>query len=716
MKKLTLSSILFMLTLAQKLFAQGWVLDVVVDINHADCAREKLTSASVSFAGSSGSGSSSGPNTTITLYGTAEPLNNRTLSVSASGSCLQTYNPNVPVNPFSASFSGQFTLSNCTQQSYASSTSPANVSGALYYYPRQKITTVENTCGIVTVGTNTCSWSYTKIWEVSDNLNGPWKSIPKNTATITMTAQELANAGLTSGFGRKYFRVTGRTGTTSEVKTVDIYYPGSEATLTPVDPKCYNGSDGTIQFDITSAYPGQINDFVITAFTAVPPSNPVKQVSIVDAYSAIISGLSARQYWFRIENNSTIGQYGNCYKEFTITLKNPTPVSVALEPSNYFNNGFAIRCNGESSGVIQARPSGGTGVYNQYIWTPNVSTSALAANLKAGSYHVKAVDSNGCPGEKSIILNEPSPLNINLVSIGGSNGYDVSCWDKNDGKIQVIGSGGIGSYSYLWSGGQTENIVQNLIPGTYSVTIEDENECTLQKSKTLLSPQPIEFNIHQIAELNCPGDQNASFEAENILNTIGSVNYSWSSGESTRAIENKAAGTYRVTISDTQGCSASQSIIVEDPKGYTVSISATSNYNGVAISCNGASDGKLGSTVKDGLNQIAPAEYYSWTKNGNPFSEGTMLNEIDNLSKGTYSLRIIYNGNCSVAASAILGDPAPVVTSIANMSNYNGFPISCDGARDGAIAASANGGSGSSYNFSWNTAFQHSGIRSLEFT
>src|SRR6187402_3120457 len=108
MKKLLVLSFFASILSVQSAVAQGWVLQAYLDIGHGDCAIERLSNSSITFGGVTASGgSSTSSNVTLTLTGTGTPSGS--FSNSASGTCIQAYDPLNPVPPFSASYSGSFT-------------------------------------------------------------------------------------------------------------------------------------------------------------------------------------------------------------------------------------------------------------------------------------------------------------------------------------------------------------------------------------------------------------------------------------------------------------------------------------------------------------------------------------------------------------------------------------------------------------------------------
>ncbi len=682
-------------------YSQGWVAEVEININHGLYAYERLTNASVTISGVTASGSSTTSILRLILQGSGTPSGN--INITANGEAWQPYDKADPFNAsIYATYSGAYNI-NCTNSYYDSydGTNPQNISGYVKIYPRLEISNFIQQCDNLTITSNTCSPSF--IWEVSESASGLYQLMNgKSAASISVTPEELYSFGLSSPYGRKYFRVTGLSGTTSQIQVVDIYYPGPTATLNILSPKCHNSIDGSIKVNIISPYTSGIDDYVITLFKADPPATPVAQDFVNNGSVMTFSALSSGNYWIRIQNNSSISTYGSCWTDYAVdTLINPTDVTIpSFQVSDY--NGSAIKCKGGSDGTLQANPSGGTGVYSAYVWTPNISTTNVAVNLSEDTYKVKVKDSNDCwSAEYKKILTAPEKLAVSMQSTGGKGGFDVSCHDKTDGHIITTISGGIPDYAYAWSTGSTTGTLTGIGTGTYSVTVTDVNGCTQVESLILSAPPPIDFTIIEISGLICPGDLTGALEVQSTINTIGQVYYGWNSGEPFKEITGKAAGAYSVTVSDEQGCSAIKSKTLIEPISYSVDMITTSDYNGSAIRCNGEGNGKLTTIVRDGENNITAADYYTWYKNGNEFMAGNNDATLDSLTAGLYKVEIKFRNICKTEKTFTINEPDPMLPFISNVSNYNGSPISCYGESDGHIKATATGGTGNNYTYTW---------------
>jgi hypothetical protein len=121
-----------------------------------------------------------------------------------------------------------------------------------------------------------------------------------------------------------------------------------------------------------------------------------------------------------------------------------------------------------------------------------------------------------------------------------------------------------------------------------------------------------------------------------------------------------------------------------------LSVTATeSNYNGYNISCNGYSDGDIDLSVSGSVSNYS----FLW-------SNGDITEDISNLSLGTYTVDITDLNSCASSTSFTLTEPSPFQTTIVSTTDYNGYPISCNGYSDGGIDLSVSG-SVPGYTYLW---------------
>src|SRR5207245_947994 len=90
---------------------------------------------------------------------------------------------------------------------------------------------------------------------------------------------------------------------------------------------------------------------------------------------------------------------------------------------------------------------------------------------------------NGCTSSQSQIVSNTAGPNVVLNSV-----TDVNCFGDATGEIFITASGGTGTLNYIWSDGNTNSDLQNVVSGTYTVTVTDANFCTATLSATIAQP------------------------------------------------------------------------------------------------------------------------------------------------------------------------------------------------------------------------------------
>lgn len=677
--------------------SQGWVADIDIEVNHDNYAFEAISEAILTYSGLTQHGASGTSNLSFSVNGQGTVAGDIQLIVK--GFAWEPYNrQNPPEEALEITFSGHYDTP-CEIGFFEEfgETSLIQIYVWIRIHPRMEIS-LQQQCDRLMLTSHTCADSYR--WELSDNLLGDFKELTgKSASNILITAEDLTTIGFTTNpYGRKYFRVTGVEHTTSEILPVDIYYPGPVITIDSSPPRCHDGADGVVSIDIVSALPSEIDDFVVTLFG----SNhfPIVQEYLQNSHNLNLSELSQGTYTVRVENNTNLEVLGSCWSEHSFSLVDPDPVTISAKLSNY--HGYETSCAGTSDGEIHITGLGGTGVFDLYKWTPAVSDSSTAENLAAGTYQIRIRDTNGCwSDEYAYAIRTPKQLDVQLTSIGGLNGFDVSCHDKADGVVRTEITGGVAPYSFAWSNGASGSLISGVTQGPYDVLVTDANGCTQSESIRLVAPAPIEFQITELQRIECAGASTGVLEVSSMENTIGNIYVLWSTGETVRRVTGKKAGTYSVRVSDGQGCTTTAEYTLKEPGNVNALVTITSDYNGSAISCFGSSDGSAEVNLQDDQGNPLEGEYYVWYYNGQEIFASSH-NRVNSLGAGTYEVIVTYNGECLARASNAITAPPAVNVEITGPPGYNGIPIACD---DSGVTlhARASGGSGPPYSFLWDT-------------
>ncbi len=299
--------------------------------------------------------------------------------------------------------------------------------------------------------------------------------------------------------------------------------------------------------------------------------------------------------------------------------------------------------------------------------------------------------SNSIDATQLIFVDAPMTLSATVTS--SYNGSPISCPDANDGAALATPSGGQLPITYLWSNGQTTAAVGGLVDGTYTVTATDNDGCTAMASVVLEDPDPILITLtitsnYNDSTISCYGANDGRLLATANGGT-GTLSYEWNTGATTQNLDNIPEGTYTVTVTDQNNCTASRGITIYEPNPLEVDPLVVSDYNGNQISCTGASDGAAIANPSGGTEPYA----YNW-------STGLTTSGISGVDAGWYYVTITDANGCTANDSIPLIDPPALDITLNVTSDYNGADVSCNGASDGSLSLSASGGN-PPYTYLW---------------
>ncbi|MEL6273886.1 MAG: SdrD B-like domain-containing protein, partial [Bacteroidota bacterium] len=294
--------------------------------------------------------------------------------------------------------------------------------------------------------------------------------------------------------------------------------------------------------------------------------------------------------------------------------------------------------------------------------------------LNAGTYSVTVTDANGCT---DVAMASITVIDVS-VSLGST---DVSCNGGEDGTATVTVMGGDLPYDYDWSNGASTPTITNLSPGVYTVTVTEANGCKAIGSVTVSEPTPINLSVN-VTDILCAGGAIGAIDLT-VSGGTPAYSYLWSTGATTEDINNLAAGTYTVTVTDANNCSETISATVIEPSSIELTAEVTD------VLCNGDSTGAVDLSVSGGT----PPYTYDWSTDG-PEMPNNDLQDVSNLAAGTYSVNVMDANACPATLTVTVSEPPAL--SIA------GFPtnVLCTGDATGMINIVTSGGT-PPYSYNW---------------
>lgn len=303
--------------------------------------------------------------------------------------------------------------------------------------------------------------------------------------------------------------------------------------------------------------------------------------------------------------------------------------------------------------------------------------------LAAGTYDVTVTDANGIAKTiMGIVISQPSGINASI-----STSTNSSCAGSASGAATVIATGGTGTLIYSWNTNpvQTTATATNLTAGTYIVTITDDTLCSIQKQVIITEPNAITTSISSQTNVLCFGN-NTGAATVNAIGGTGVLTYSWDTVpvQTTATATGLVAGTYDVTLTDENGCSIVQTVLITQPSAALSAVIA----NSTNVSCFGASNGDATVIVTGGTLPYV----YSWDTN--PIQT---LATATGLKAGIYNVTVTDANGCVISSSVTITEPFAMSAIISAQTN-----VLCSGNNTGSITVTASGGS-APFSYLWNT-------------
>ena len=363
------------------------------------------------------------------------------------------------------------------------------------------------------------------------------------------------------------------------------------------------------------------------------------------------------------------------------TATNTINVNNSGAPSANITASTNVSCNGGSNGAATVTAAGGTSPYT-YLWNDPApaQTTATATTLTVGTWSVTVTDFIGCQATASVTITQPTALTSSITAQ-----TNVSCNGGANATATVSASGGTIGYTYLWNDpapAQTTATAAALTNGTWSVTVSDANLCTSVSTVTITQPPVLVATISAQTNVTCNGGANGTATVLGSGGTPG-YTYNWSNSQSAATASGLSAATYQVTVTDLQGCTATNAVTITQLPIVTSTISSQTN-----VSCNGGTNGTATVTAGGGL----PSYTYLW--NDPAPAQTTPIATA--LTDGTWSVTVSDANLCTAVTTVTITQPLVVTATISAQTN-----ISCNGGTNGAATVTAGGGT-PGFTYLWN--------------
>jgi len=256
------------------------------------------------------------------------------------------------------------------------------------------------------------------------------------------------------------------------------------------------------------------------------------------------------------------------------------------------------------------------------------------------------------------------------------------CYGDNTGAIDLSVSGGTASYTYEWLTGQTTQDLSGLQAGVYSVLITDANGCTKRDTFTIKQPEAALAAAFKSVDVLCYGDSTGSIDMT-VTSGTAPYSYAWSNGATSEDLSNLKVGTYVVVLTDDNGCTVKDSVIIEQPLAPLMI-----QHQKTDVLCFDQKTGAIDVTVSGG----SPDYSYAW-------SNGATSQDLSGLSAGTYSVLITDVNNCEARDTFQISQPASAILAALAVA-FKHVDVLCYGDSTGSIDMTVTDGT-KPYSFVW---------------
>lgn len=275
-------------------------------------------------------------------------------------------------------------------------------------------------------------------------------------------------------------------------------------------------------------------------------------------------------------------------------------------------------CEGVEDGSIAATVTGAISPID-IIWS-NSDTTLNITNLAPNTYSVTITDGNQCVATASATVNASNQLLL-FPTIN-----NAVCTGDSTGAIKLLVSGGTQPFDILWNNGSFGDNIDELLPGSYQVSVTDANGCFIDSAFTVGTISQLSLSLS--SNSTCLGDSAGSVRVVINGNQPPFV-ISWSTGDTTTIVNNLSIGNYAVTVTDNSECEVNGSIAISNSSAIVIEDKII-----IQPLCDTTFDGVISIILSNDVT-------FLWSNNETGSS-------IENLQVGVYSVTISDSSNCAI--------------------------------------------------------------------
>ena len=408
------------------------------------------------------------------------------------------------------------------------------------------------------------------------------------------------------------------------------------------DVACFGGADGQAMVAVNAGTP------------------PFRYFWSGGGTNDTLSGIRAGTFQVAVTDSN------GCISRDSVTILEPAALSLAADA-------LPVSCYGGDNGSVTLTAGGGTPVY-AVTWNVPGQSGLVLDSMSAGNYSATLTDANGCTITTSATIAAPDSITLQVIAT------NPRCYGSPDGSLIALAGGGTGAITYVWSPGTVDRDSLLDVPaGTYVLLLTDANDCT--RLDTFVIGQPDSIALQPLATpITCTGSRDGSVEVHPTGGTPG-YQFQWMPGNATDSVvTNLDTGSYRVVVTDANGCRDSVDMIVNDANPVSLTVA------GPPVICTGQTATLLATAIG-----TRPPYSFTW-------SDGSTLDSlvVQPTDTARYEVYVTDSAGCRGEPVAITVNVYPPLDL-----SLDALPAICAG--DSVLLhAVAGGGNGGPYSYNWN--------------
>ena len=430
-----------------------------------------------------------------------------------------------------------------------------------------------------------------------------------------------------------------------------------------------NLTAGNYYITVKDALNSTFNTSTITIAPPVPVNGVVLHTNPTSCSNASITihvNSGQAPYYYSIDNGITFtnintfpnlqaGTYVTFIKDSKNCVSPPLPVTVdpvqTLMATATVTN---VNCKGSNDGVITINATSGTAPYTYSIGNSYVSSN-IFNNLSAEYYNVSVKDALGCIYTMVTTIVEPTILSMTTITTNSTSSAD------NDGTMTVNAMGGVAPYTYAITNSgfpinpfQTSTIFTGLKSGSYDIYVKDVNGCIYFQTNIIAANNP---NSLVAAAVITPTTCTNPIGTISINVTGGTAPYQYSLDNGANYVSsnvfNLVPGNYSITVRDIENTTTSIPVTIADLKPVFITATLVA-----AVSCNGASNGSITTTVIQGQTP------YIYKIDNVDFYDSNAEYTFNNLPAGELTIQVTDSNSCTSFVSITIPEPTPLNSTV----------------------------------------------------